>query len=79
MGSLDKRAIFLYADQVLGLDLDRVDEIKPLPQGAQALLDARVSARAAKDWKRSDDLRDELKELGLEIKDGPDGQSWSWL
>ena len=79
MGSLDKRAIFLYADQVLGLDLDRVDEIKPLPEGAQALLDARVSARAAKDWKRSDDLRDELKELGLEIKDGPDGQSWSWL
>jgi len=79
MGSLDKRAIFLYADQVLGLDLNRVDEIKPLPEGAQALLDARVSARAAKDWKRSDDLRDELKELGLEIKDGPDGQSWSWL
>jgi cysteinyl-tRNA synthetase len=61
MGSLDKRAIFLYADQVLGLDLDRVDEIKPLPEGAQALLDARVSARAAKEWKRSDDLRDERR------------------
>lgn len=78
IGTLDKRAIFLYADQVLGLDLNRVDEIKPLPEGAHALLDARASARAAKDWKRSDELRDALLDLGLEIHDGADGQRWSW-
>ena len=79
LGSLDKRAIFLYADQVLGLDLNRAIEEKPLPHKAVELLAARSAARAAKDWQKSDQLRDELVQLGLEIKDGPDGQSWSWL
>ena len=79
LGSLDKRAIFLYADQVLGLDLTQAIEEKPLPHKADELLAARSAARAAKDWQKSDQLRDELAQLGLEIKDGPDGQSWSWL
>ena len=79
LGSLDKRAIFLYADQVLGLDLTQAIEEKPLPHKADELLAARSAARAAKDWRKSDQLRDELAQLGLEIKDGPDGQSWSWL
>jgi len=44
----------------------------------QALLNARITARAEKDWQLSDSLRDQLADAGLEIKDGPDGQSWSW-
>ena len=78
IGALDKRAIFLFADQVLGLDLDRGVESKEVSADIQALLDARITARAEKNWALSDSLRDQLSEAGLEIKDGADGQSWSW-
>ena len=78
IGALDKRAIFLFADQVLGLDLNRGVESKALSADLQALLDARIAARAEKNWALSDSLRDQLLESGLEIKDGADGQSWSW-
>ncbi len=78
IGSLDKRAIFLFADQVLGLDLDRGVETKSLSEELQQLLDARIAARANKDWALSDSLRDQLADAGLEIKDGAEGQSWSW-
>ena len=78
MGSQDKRAIFLYADQVLGLDLNRVPESKPLTPELQVLLDDRVRARESKEWARSDSLRAELEAQGLEISDGPTGQSWRW-
>jgi len=78
MGSQDKRAIFLYADQVLGLDLNRVPESKPLTPELQQLLENRVRAREAKEWAESDSLRAELEAQGLEISDGPTGQSWRW-
>jgi cysteinyl-tRNA synthetase len=78
IGALDKRAIFLFADQVLGLDLGRGVEIKEVSAEIQDLLDARVTARAEKNWALSDSLRDQLSDAGLEIKDGAEGQSWSW-
>jgi cysteinyl-tRNA synthetase len=78
IGALDKRALFLYADQVLGLDLGRGVESRDVNEEIQALLDSRIAARAAKNWALSDSLRDQLSELGLEIKDGAEGQSWSW-
>lgn len=78
IGALDKRAIFLFADQVFGLDLARGVESKEISADLQALLDARIAARADKNWALSDSLRDQLSDAGLEIKDGADGQSWSW-
>jgi cysteinyl-tRNA synthetase len=78
IGALDKRAIFLYADQVFGLDLDRLEEVREVSAEMQSLLDARAQARAEKNWAMSDTLRDQLSKAGLEIKDGADGQSWSW-
>jgi cysteinyl-tRNA synthetase len=78
IGALDKRGYFLFADQVLGLDLDRVIEERVLPPEYAELLKTRMKARAAKDWDLSDSLRRELEELGLEISDVADGQSWRW-
>ena len=78
IGALDKRALFLFADQVFGLDLDRGIESREVSAEIQALLDARISARAQKNWALSDSLRDQLTDAGLEINDGADGQSWSW-
>jgi cysteinyl-tRNA synthetase len=43
----------------------------------QKLLDERSAARAEKRWADSDRLRLELENLGLEIKDTPEGQTWS--
>jgi cysteinyl-tRNA synthetase len=41
------------------------------------LLARRAAARAAKDWPASDRVRDELQALGVQIKDGPTGTTWS--
>ncbi|MEY2850838.1 MAG: hypothetical protein RJA96_709 [Actinomycetota bacterium] len=73
----NRASIFRYADQVLGLDLDRPLEVKILTPQMKSLLDERAIARTEKRWADSDRLRVELESLGLEIKDTPDGQSWS--
>jgi cysteinyl-tRNA synthetase len=73
----DKASIFRYADQVLGLDLDRPLEAKVLTPQMKTLLDERALARTEKRWADSDRLRVELENLGLDIKDTPEGQSWS--
>ena len=75
--SQDKGAIFRYADQVLGLDLQRPIVEKTLTSQMQKLLDERALARLEKRWSDSDQLRKELENLGLEIKDTPEGQTWS--
>ena len=31
-----------------------------------------------KDFKRADEIRDELLAQGVEIKDGPEGTTWQW-
>ena len=73
----NRRALFLFADQVLGLDLARPVAKKVLTEQMQKLLDERSKARLEKRWADSDELRIELENLGLEIKDTKDGQIWS--
>ena len=75
----DKRAIFLHADQVLGLELTRAAIKKPLSPEQASLLSQRAGAREGKNWSQSDLLRDELLAQGISISDGPAGQSWSWI
>ena len=48
----------------------------PLPEKSvevtpeiEQLLQAREEARTAKDWKKSDEIRDQLRELGVEVRD----------
>ena len=43
----------------------------------RSLLDERATARATKQWKKSDELRDQIAELGWEVKDTKDGQKAS--
>jgi cysteinyl-tRNA synthetase len=45
-----------------------------IPAGVQAVLEERQAARKAKDFKRSDAIRDELKAKGWVIEDTPGGQ-----
>ncbi|MEM9917458.1 MAG: cysteine--tRNA ligase [Bacteroidota bacterium] len=41
------------------------------------IIDIRQQARTNKDWSTSDKIRDTLKELSIQLKDGSDGTSWS--
>lgn len=41
-----------------------------------ALVEARVTARANKDFAESDRIRDELAARGITLEDGPDGTKW---
>jgi cysteinyl-tRNA synthetase len=73
-----KRAIFLYADQVLALDMHVAKRLLALPENCEVLLEERKIARAKKDWARSDALRDELGELGIHVSDTSAGQEWDF-
>ena len=54
--------------------MDEMQEESYMPDAeVQALLNARKEARAAKDWAKSDEIRDALKAKGLMVKDLPDG------
>jgi len=41
------------------------------------VLEERAEAKAAKDWAKSDKIRDTLKEIGVNVKDTKDGVEWS--
>jgi cysteinyl-tRNA synthetase len=76
LSPLQRRALLLDFDRVLGLSLEEAPEPREeeLPEGAAALLERRAAARTERDYATADALRDELAGLGVEVRDTPDGQ-----
>lgn len=72
----EKLAFLQFADTILALDLfkEKQETAAALPQEVTDLLTRRAAARAAKDWKLSDELRDAIAALGYTVKDTPQGQ-----
>ena len=70
----EKYALLATWDAVLGLDLERDarEGFEP-SQEMRDLIAERDAARAAKDFARSDELRERLQELGLEVMDTAEG------
>ena len=60
-------------NSVLALD----PEAEKIPEVVEDLLVRRAEARASKDWKLSDTLRDEILAIGWMVKDTKDGQKLS--
>ena len=77
----DARANLLAAGELLGLLAQSPQDWE---QGGDqdenaridALVQARVDARTAKDWAEADRIRDELAAEGIEIMDGAGGSTW---
>lgn len=65
----DKKATILFFDNVLGLDLDKIGHAD-IPENILDLARQRQEARKNKDFSKSDELRDELYQLGYEVEDG---------
>ncbi|MDD7578586.1 MAG: cysteine--tRNA ligase [Elusimicrobia bacterium] len=76
LSAAEKVDFLTFADSILALDLFK-EEAAPkadIPAQVQALLDARAAARKAKEWKKSDELRDAIAQAGYLVKDTPQGQ-----
>ncbi|MBO5321585.1 MAG: cysteine--tRNA ligase [Clostridia bacterium] len=67
--------IFDQLTGVLGLVYNRKTEA--LDSEIEALIEERTNARKSKDFKRADEIRDQLKEMGIVLEDTPQGVKWS--
>jgi len=79
ISAANKYQIFIAADKVSGLDLDRQPYKIELHTQLAQLLEQRVQARAAGNFAESDRLRDLLAEDKVVVRDSKEGQSWDWL
>ena len=69
-------------DKIFGLKIKESLKIKPIaeekiPKNVEEIALERAQARTAKDWKKSDECRLKLEELGYKIEDTAEGQKIS--
>jgi cysteinyl-tRNA synthetase len=71
-------ATLLQMDRVLGLGFAEMSPPDTDTSDAEidALVEARTTARASKDYARGDEIRDQLIDMGVEIMDSPEGTTW---
>ena len=67
--------LLLKFDTVLGLQIDKKTEKEEIPEEILELVEQRKLARQEKDYAKSDEIRDALKEKGYEVKDTKDGMT----
>jgi len=65
-------ALMMSFDKVLGVIGETHAALK-LPEEAQQLIRMREEARKKKEWKRADEIRQQLKEMGIIVEDTPQG------
>jgi cysteinyl-tRNA synthetase len=68
------RGLLAWLARVDGVLALQPDDVALIPQEVEELLTDRAAARAAKEWKKSDELRDQIAALGWTVKDTKDGQ-----
>lgn len=76
LNSSDKAELALDFDKIFGLKLDepvQENELTDIPEEIHLLVNKRAEAKKNKDFKLSDEIRDQIKEKGYEISDKKDG------
>ena len=73
-----KFEMFSYLDSLFGLDLTRevghnLNSLSEIPPDVSQLLEQRNAARTSRDWALSDQLRDQIAELGFTVVDTSEG------
>ncbi len=63
---------------VLGLRLQEKQGSSEQEAQVNALIEERNEARKQKQWARSDEIRDQLKAMGVTIEDTKEGTKWRW-
>lgn len=69
-----KNTYITFIQEVLGLQEDSVQDGQLLDSLIQMLIDIRKKARTDKNFALSDKIRDDLKAIGVQLKDGKDGE-----
>lgn len=73
-----KETFHAFVFEVLGLeDVTSKDNSDKLTSVIEILISMRNEARANKDWALSDKIRDDLGALGIQLKDGKEGTTFS--
>ena len=66
--------VFDQLTGVLGLVYNR--KTNDMDAQVEALIEARQAARKAKDFAKADSIRDQLKEMGIQLEDTKQGIKW---
>ena len=71
-------ATLLQMDRILGLGAEQMApaDAETSDEEIDALVQARTTARAEKEYARGDEIRDQLAKMGIEIMDSPEGTTW---
>jgi len=72
----DKLRIVFEFDKIFGLRLDEEEIEEKLSEEVENLIRKREEARKAKDFGTADEIRDQLKEMGVILEDTPTGVKW---
>ena len=68
-----------FVHDVLGLDTEAANESSDKLDGVvKMLIEMRNQARVDKNWALSDQIRDQLSALGIQLKDGADGTTFTF-
>ena len=55
---------------------NQLQDLAVTPETIDARVAERAAARKNKDWKRADEIRDELEQAGITLEDKADGTHW---
>lgn len=70
----DKRFLLVKFDEIFGLNLGELKKEKAeTPKEVRMLAEQRLVVRIGRDWKKADELREKIKELGYIIGDTKEG------
>ncbi len=76
--TIEQAQLFKFGCDVLGLKYEKEVQTE-IPQEIKELVELRKIAKAAKDFNRADAIREQILDLGYEIKDTRGGITWNQI